>query len=67
MPACKKALECGALKGAAATKVKSFVDLLDDFKQRANETPYPQLTAELIEETGYGPQLRTEKTEEAPC
>jgi len=65
LPACKKALERSALKGAAATKVKAFVDLIDDFQQRASETPYPQLTAELIEETGYGPQFRMEKTEEA--
>jgi DNA helicase-2/ATP-dependent DNA helicase PcrA len=65
LPACKMALERKALKGAAASKVATFVELLDAFKQRAAETPYPQLTAELIEETGYGPQLRAEKTDEA--
>ena len=65
LPACRRALERGALKGAAATKVKAFADLMDDFKQRAIETPYPQLTSELIEEIGYGPQLLTERTEEA--
>jgi DNA helicase-2/ATP-dependent DNA helicase PcrA len=58
-------LERGALKGAAGAKVKAFADLIDDFRQRAKETPYPQLTSELIEETGYGPQLREERTEEA--
>jgi DNA helicase-2/ATP-dependent DNA helicase PcrA len=65
LPACRKALERGALKGAAGAKVKAFADLIDDFRQRASETPYPQLTSELIEETGYGPQLRAERTEEA--
>ena len=65
LPACRRALERGALKGAAASKVAAFADLIDDFTKRAGETPYPQLTAELIEETGYGPQLRAEKTEEA--
>ncbi len=65
LPACRRALERGALKGAAAAKVKAFADLMDDFRQRASETPYPQLTSELIEEIGYGPQLRAERTEEA--
>ncbi len=65
LPACRRALERGALKGAAAAKVKAFADLIDDLKQRAGETPYPQLTSELIEEIGYGPQLRAERTEEA--
>ena len=64
LPACRRALERGALKGAAGTKVRAFADLLDDFRQRARQTPYPQLASELIEETGYGPQLRAERTEE---
>ncbi len=65
LPACRQALDRGGLQGAAASKVKAFADLMDDFKVRAAQTPYPRLTAELIEETGYGPQLRSEKTEEA--
>ncbi len=65
LPACRRALDRGGLQGAAASKVKAFADLMDDFKVRAAQTPYPRLTAELIEETGYGPQLRSEKTEEA--
>ena len=65
LPACRRAVDRGALQGAAASKVKAFVELIDDFKARAEQTPYPQLTAELIEETGYGPQLRAEKTDEA--
>ena len=65
LSACRMALERGALHGAAAGKVKAFVELIESFVQRADDTPYPQLTAELIEETGYAPQLRAEKTEEA--
>ena len=65
LPACRMALERGALTGAAAGKVRAFVELIEAFVQRAKQTPYPQLTAELIEETSYGPQLRAEKTEEA--
>ncbi len=65
LPACRRALERGALKGAAAAKVKAFADLMDDFKRRASETAYPQLTSELIEEIGYGPQLLAERTDEA--
>ncbi len=65
LPACRMTLDRGALSGAAAGKVKAFVELIESFMQRADDTSYPQLTAELIEETGYGPQLRAEKTEEA--
>lgn len=65
LPACRMALEQGVLKGAAAAKVQAFVDLIDEFAQAVAETPYPQLTADLIEKTGYGPQLRAERTEEA--
>ena len=65
LPACRMALDRGALSGAAASKVRAFVELIESFRQRADDTPYPQLTADLIEETGYGTQLRAEKTEEA--
>ncbi|BCR06725.1 DNA helicase [Desulfuromonas versatilis] len=63
--ACRMALDAGELKGAAAAKVEAFVALMEDFTRRLERTPYPQLTAELIEESGYGPRLREERTEEA--
>jgi DNA helicase-2/ATP-dependent DNA helicase PcrA len=63
--ACALALERGALKGAAAVKVEAFVALLESFRKQLLRLPYPQLTAELIEESGYGPMLREERTEEA--
>ena len=65
LPACRMALDQGALTGAAAGKVAAFLELIDAFRKRAENTPYPQLTADLIEETDYGPQLRQERTEEA--
>ncbi|PLX99669.1 MAG: ATP-dependent DNA helicase PcrA [Desulfuromonas sp.] len=63
--ACKVALEKEALPVAAAKKVAVFVALIEDFASRLETQDFPQLTADLIEETGYGPQLRAEKTEEA--
>ena len=65
LSACQTALDCGVLKGAAAAKVAAFVALIETFRKRLEETPFPQLTADLVEETGYGPQLREERTEEA--
>mgnify|MGYP000448178597 CR=1 FL=1 len=65
LPACKMALENGALPNAAAKKVAAFVVLIEDFVSRLEKQDFPQLAADLIEETGYGPQLRSEKTEEA--
>lgn len=64
-PACSMALERGALSGAAAKKVQGFVELMQSFEKSLQRLPYPQLTAELIEETGYGPALRSEATSEA--
>lgn len=65
LPACEQALERGLLQGSAAKKVKSFLGLIQDFRLKVNDMPYPQLTAELIDRTGYGPQLREERTDEA--
>ena len=65
LPACKVAVENGALPNAAAKKVAAFVALIDDFTARLENQSFPQLAADLVEETGYGPQLRSEKTEEA--
>ncbi len=63
--ACRLVLERALLRGAAAKKVQAFVALIDSFQERLARLPYPQLTAELIEESGYGPMLREERTEEA--
>ncbi len=60
LPACSLALQRGVLKGAAANKVSKFVVLMNDFQGRLAQLPFPQLTAEIIEESGYGPLLREE-------
>jgi DNA helicase-2/ATP-dependent DNA helicase PcrA len=58
LSACSRALQTGILKGAAVDKVRAFCALMDSFRQRLDHVPYPQLAADIIEETGYGPMLR---------
>ncbi len=60
LAACRLVLEQQVLKGAAARKVGDFVGLIDDFTRRLERLPYPQLMAELIQESGYGPALQEE-------
>ncbi len=56
--ACRLAVERGTLKGAAARRVGEFVALMERFRTKLATVSYPRLTAELIEESGYGPTLR---------
>jgi DNA helicase-2/ATP-dependent DNA helicase PcrA len=66
LPACRLAVERGLLPGAAAQRVAAFAALMDDFRGRLNnDTPYAELTADLIDASGYGAMLREERTEEA--
>jgi len=65
LPACRLAVEQGVLKGAAAKKVAAFVAMMEDFSTRLERLPYPQLAAELVEETGYAQMLKSENTQEA--
>jgi DNA helicase-2/ATP-dependent DNA helicase PcrA len=60
LDACRKAVDEGLLGAAASRKLKVFTDLIDDFTKRLERLPYPQLTAELLEESGYLPVLREE-------
>ncbi len=60
LAACRLALEHHALKGAAAKKVATFLAMIDDFTLRLERVPYPQLMAELIDASGYGPLLKEE-------
>ena len=60
LPACRLALERNVLKGAAAGRVADFLALIDDFMARLERLPYPQLMAELIQQSGYGPALQGE-------
>jgi DNA helicase-2/ATP-dependent DNA helicase PcrA len=58
--ACHRALDEGVLGAAASRKLKVFVALIEDFTRRLEKVPYPQLMAELLEESGYLPVLREE-------
>jgi len=60
LPACRLALERNALKGAAARRLSDFIRLVDDFSVKMERIPYPQLMAELIQQSGYGPMLQEE-------
>ncbi|WP_305042086.1 ATP-dependent helicase [Geoalkalibacter sp.] len=65
LPACRLALEGGALGGAAARRVGEFIELMQGLRAKLDQLPYPELTSELIEASGYGAALREEGTEEA--
>jgi len=65
LPACRLALERELLKSAAADKVSAFVTLMDTFRQAMDTLPYPQLTARIIEDTGYGRLLREDTAPES--
>jgi len=60
LAACRLALENGTLKGAAAKRVGGFIALIEEFTGMLERLPYPQLMAELIERSGYGPALKEE-------
>ncbi|MCD6525628.1 MAG: UvrD-helicase domain-containing protein [Desulfuromonas sp.] len=64
-PACRLAIEREVIKGATAKKVAAFVAMMDDFAQRLERIPYPQLAAELISESGYAQMLKSENTRES--
>ncbi len=63
LAACSLALERRLLGGAAARRVDAFLTLMRDFQQRLERLPYPQVMAEIIQETGYGPALQQEADE----
>ena len=65
LAACRLALERELLKPLQAEKVRGFIALIDRFAARLAHMDYPQLTARLIEESGYGPALREEASGEA--
>ncbi len=62
--ACQLALQRGEL-GRSGGKVQAFIDLIDSFRAKLVDFPYPQLTSIIIEESGYGPALLSERSEEA--
>ncbi len=60
LPACRMALESDLLGAAPARRIKAFVAMMDDFSKRMERLPYPQLMAEILQETGYAPILQEE-------
>ncbi|MBN2644487.1 MAG: UvrD-helicase domain-containing protein [Desulfuromonadaceae bacterium] len=64
-PACQQAVGQGLLSGAAAKRVQEFIGLIEDFKGRLAQVAYPQLTAELLEESGYSRMLQSDNTAES--
>ncbi|MBE0503166.1 MAG: UvrD-helicase domain-containing protein [Desulfuromonadales bacterium] len=63
-PACQLALQRGEL-GRSGGKVQAFIALIESFRTKLEEFPYPQLTSIIIEASGYGPALLSERSEEA--
>jgi len=65
LAACRLALARELLKPVQAEHVRGFVALIDAYRARLDQSPYPELTARLIEESGYGPMLRQDGGPEA--
>jgi DNA helicase-2/ATP-dependent DNA helicase PcrA len=65
LAACRLALQRELLKPQQGENVRAFTALIDGLRGRLAELPYPQLTARLIEESGYGPMLREDGSPEA--
>jgi len=63
--ACRLALARELLKPMQAERLAAFLALLDNVRARLDHVGYPQLTARLIEESGYGPMLRQDGSGEA--
>ena len=60
-PACQWPWSAACSGGRRGSRVAGFVALIDSLPGACCAQSYPQLTAELIEETGYGPPLREEE------
>jgi len=66
LAACRAAVaRDGVLKSAAFEKVSTFLALLDSFGTAKSTLPFPQLTAKIIEESGYTAMLREDPSEQS--
>lgn len=65
LSACKLALDRGLLRANAAERVDAFVTMLEELRAHLHAIPFPQLTHELMEKSGYAAMLRDEGSEEA--
>ncbi len=60
LAACRLAVQRQLLGPAPLRKVAAFLELIDDFTARLKRISYPQLMADILEESGYSPALREE-------
>ncbi len=65
LEACKLALSRGLVKHQAAERVKRFVDAIEGWRRDAESTPYAELAAKVVRESGYREWLETQGTVEA--
>jgi DNA helicase-2/ATP-dependent DNA helicase PcrA len=65
LAACRLALQRELLKPQQGEHVRAFAAMIESFRTRLAEMPYPALTARIIEESGYGPALRADGSAEA--
>ena len=63
--AVREAADGGLLAAGPRGKVAEFTRMMDGFRTHAAELTLPELTARVINETGYGPRLRAERSDEA--
>ena len=65
LEACQRTVEQRLVGPGPARKIAAFLELIASFRARMDSLPYPELTKVIIEETGYGPELSAERSEEA--
>jgi DNA helicase-2/ATP-dependent DNA helicase PcrA len=65
LSACELALDRGLLKGSAHEKVKSFLDLVADFRRQLRDTSFHHVAAHIVEASGYGAMLREDSSEQS--
>ncbi len=65
LAACRLALEREVLSGVALERVQGFVALIDGFAAQLETLSCAELAARIVEQTGYGPALREDPSEDA--
>jgi DNA helicase-2/ATP-dependent DNA helicase PcrA len=61
----KEALGEGGLPAATASRIGSFIDLMEEFRKESSSLSVSQLTQALLARTGYLDRLKEEGTDEA--
>ncbi len=63
--ACQLALARGLVKHQAAERVRNFVDVIEGWRRDSATTPYAELAARVVRESGYRAWLEAQGTAEA--